>query len=346
LPTIGVPKLYDLSIRFLAAAGTPPAIAERVAKALVLSNLKGVDSHGVMRLPQYLEQIGEGLVVPDSLPVVVRETASTAVVDGQRAFGHWAAEFSTRIALEKAQKHDLAAVTLYNTRHIGRVGEYVEMASEAGFIGFVFCSALPQVAPHGGRGRILGTNPVAIGIPTDDEVPFVLDFATSVLSEGKVRVAQDKGVRLQPGILLDAEGQPSTRPHDLYEGGALLPLGTYKGYGLCLAVQILGSVLAQAGTPLLGGAVVGNGALFMLLRPGAFCDAADLRRQTETLCAAVRSSPVREGFDQILIPGEPEYQAERQRGRDGIPLAEATWRRWREAGLRIGMDAADFEGES
>ena len=337
------PKLHDLSFKFLRKAGAPPAIAERVAQAVVQSSLKGVDSHGVMRLPQYLEHVEEGLVIPDAVPAVVRETASTAVVDGQRGFGHVAAEFSTRIALEKARVHDLAAVTLHNTRHIGRVGEYVEMATDAGFIGFVFCSALSQVAPHGGRDRILGTNPVAIGIPSDGEFPFVLDFATSVLSEGKVRVARDKGIELQPGAILDARGQPSIRPEDLYEGGALLPLGTYKGYGLGLAVQILGSLLAQGGTALINQPTVGNGALFIVLNPGSFCDAADLRAQTEELCDAVKSSSLCDGFDEILIPGEPEYRAERQRGQDGIPIAEATWQRWREAGFSIGMEPADFE---
>jgi LDH2 family malate/lactate/ureidoglycolate dehydrogenase len=343
LPTIGVAKVSDLSFTFLVKAGAPPAVAERVARALVLSSLKGVDSHGVMRLPQYLEQIGKGLVIPGALPEVVHETASTAVVDGQRGFGHWAAEFSMQLVLEKARAQDLAAVTLHNTRHIGRVGEYVEMAIEAGFVGFAFCSAISQVAPHGGRGRVLGTNPVAIGIPTDGAFPFVLDFATSVLSEGKVRVAMDKGIELPPGAILDAQGQPSTRPRDLYEGGALLPLGTYKGYGLCLAVHILGSVLAQGGTALINQPTVGNGALFIALKPGPFCDPAELRRQTKELCAAVRGSPLREGFEEILTPGEPEYRAQRQRERNGIPIADATWRQWREAGLSIGMEPAEFE---
>lgn len=340
---IEVPKLQALSYKFLMKAGAPPAVAERVAEALVLSSLKGVDSHGVMRLPQYLEHIQEGLVIPDALPEIVRETASTAVVDGHRAFGHAVAEFSVQIALEKARAHDLAAVTLQNTRHIGRIGEYVEMAVGAGLVGFCFCSAISQVAPHGGRGRLLGTNPVAIGIPSDGEFPFVLDFATSVLSEGKVRVARDKGVDLPPGAVLDAAGQPSTCPGDLYEGGSLLPLGTYKGYGLSLAVQILGSLLAQGGMALINQPTVGNGALFMALKPGPFCDPVELKRQTEELCEVVRNSPLRDGFDEILLPGEPEYRSERQRARDGVPIADATWQRWLEAGLSIGMEPEDFE---
>jgi uncharacterized oxidoreductase len=256
------------------------------------------------------------------------------------------AQFGLQLALDKAGAHDLAAVTLFNTRHIGRVGEYVEMAIEAGFIGFAFCSALPQVAPHGGRGRILGTNPLAIGIPSDGDFPFMLDFATSVLSEGKVRVAMDKGIDLQPGAILDADGQPSTNPQDLYEGGALLPLGTYKGYGLCLAVQILGSLLAQGGMPLLGHESVGNGALFIVLKPSAFCDPSELRQQMVALCQVVKESPMRDGFEEILTPGEPEYRAERQRAREGIPIAEATWQHWREAGLRIGMVPDDFRVNS
>jgi uncharacterized oxidoreductase len=123
-------------------------------------------------------------------------------------------------------------------------------------------------------------------------------------------------------------------------------LGTYKGYGLSLAVQILGSLLAQGGTALINQPTVGNGALFIVLSPGPFCDPVELKRQTEDLCEAVRNSPLRDGFDEILLPGEPEYRSERQRERDGVPVADATWQRWRDAGLSIGMDPADFEVDS
>jgi uncharacterized oxidoreductase len=342
LPIVDYRELYRLAHKFLCQAGAPDENAARVAHALVLSNLKGVDSHGVMRLPQYLEHIQEGYVIPDALPEVVRETASTAAVDGQRAFGHIVAERATQIALEKAQAHDLAAVTLYNTRHIGRIGEYVEMTTDAGLIGFAFCSAISQVAPHGGRGRILGTNPLAIGIPSDGEYPFVVDYATSALSEGKVRLARDKGVELPPGTILDVRGQPSNRPQDLYDGGALLPLGTYKGYGLNLAIQILGSLLAKGGTPLLDQPTVGNGALIIALCPGAFCDASELRSQTRALTQAVKDSALREGFAEILVPGEPEYRAEQERRAKGIFVADVTWHTVESAGLSIGMTADDF----
>jgi LDH2 family malate/lactate/ureidoglycolate dehydrogenase len=343
LPIVDHHELYRLAHRFLQAAGTPTTDAARVAHALVLSDLKGVASHGVMRLPQYLEQIREGLVVPDAQAQLVRETATTAVVDGQRAFGHVVAEWATHVALDKARAHDLAAVTLYNTRHIGRVGEYVEMAAGAGLIGFAFCSALPQVVPHGGRGRILGTNPLAIGIPSDGQFPVVLDYATSALSEGKVRLARNRGAELPPGIIVDAEGQPSTRPQDLYEGGALLPLGTYKGYALNLIIQLLGSVLAQGGTASLNETAADNAALLIVLSPEPFCDLGELRYQAQSLCETVKGSPLRQGFAEILVPGEPEYRTEQERRAHGIPIDDVTWANLESAGLSIGMTADDFD---
>ena len=342
LPRVTVPRLYDLSCKFLHKAGAPPAIAERVAHALVLTNIKGVDSHGVIRLTQYLDHIREGLVVPDALPEIVQQTANTAVVDGHHAFGHVTAKFAMDVAIQKADDCDLTAVTLYNARHIGRVGEYVEMAIAAGFIGLAFCSALPSVAPYGGRTRNLGTNPIAIGIPSDSEIPFVLDFATSVVAEGKVRFARDKGADLPSGAILDAQGRPSVRPEDFYQGGTLLPLGTYKGYGLSLAVQILGSLLARSGTKLLDQSATGNGALFIVLNPARFCDPTLLREQTKAICEVVKRAPTQEGFAEILVPGEPEYRAERRRRQEGIPLPDGTWNRLVETGISIGMAADDF----
>lgn len=343
MPVIAVQRLYDLSRKFLEKAGAPPAIAGRVADALVLSNIKGVDSHGVIRLTRYLEHIRQGLVVPHALPEVVQQTANTAVVDGQRAFGHVVAKLAMEVAIQKASECDVAAVTLYNTRHIGRVGEYVEMVIDAGYIGLAFCSSRPLVAPYGGKARSLGTNPIAIGIPSDSEIPFVLDFATSVVSAGKVRLAGDKGVDLPPGTILNAAGHPSVRVEDFLQGGSLLPLGTYKGYGLGLAVQIIGSLLAQSGTELLHQPTVGNGALFIVLNPARFCDVPTLRQQTKALGEAMKRVPLREGFAEILVPGEPEYRAERQRRGEGIPLAERTWQHLVETGISIGMAPDDFD---
>jgi len=343
LPVITVQRLYDLSYKFLEKAGAPPAIAQRVAHALVLTNIKGVDSHGVIRLTRYLEHIRQGLVVPDALPEVVQQTANTAVVDGHRAFGHVVAKFAMELAIDKARSCDVTAVTLHNTRHIGRVGEYVEMAVEAGFMGLAFCNSIPSVAPYGGQARSLGTNPIAIGIPSDSPIPFVLDFATSVVAEGKIRLARDKGINLPPGTILDAEGHPSVRPEDFYSGGALLPLGTYKGYGLSLAVEIMGALLAGSGASLLDQPAEGNGALLIVLNPARFCDPVLLRQQTQALCEAMKKVPVQEGFAEILVPGEPEYRAECQRRKEGIPLAKDTWQHLLEAGISIGMTADDFQ---
>lgn len=343
MPLIPVDRLHALSREMLGRAGTPQDIAQCVARALVTSNVKGVDSHGVIRVPQYLDLVRKGEIAPATRPATVQESECTAVVDGQRAFGQLTARYAMDIAIEKARQHGVAAVTLRNSRHIGRVGEYVEMAIEVGFLGLAWCSAGPIVAPYGGKGRILGTNPVAIGIPTAGEYPFVLDFATSVVSEGKLRVAKHKGLTLPPGTILDPEGRPSVCVDDFYRGGALLPLGAYKGYGLSLAVQIIGTLLAGSGMVAGERPAHDNGALFVVLDPGRFCDPARFREEAAALCRAVKRVPLQDGFGEILIPGEPEYLAERERWENGIPLAEDTWRLLAEAALALGLSPDAFQ---
>jgi uncharacterized oxidoreductase len=343
MPTFTVERLHRFSSAVLMKAGAPQGIADRVATGLVLSNLKGVDSHGVIRLIQYVVFVDEGMIVPAAEPEVLNETPTTAVIDAHQGFGHVAAEFAAKIAIRKAKESGVSTVTLRHTRHIGRLGEYVEMAIEAGQVGMAVCSAGPFVAPHGGARRALGTNPIAIGLPSDMESPYVMDFATAVYSEGKVRVYRELGKTLPEGIIIGPEGQPSTNPEALYAGGSLLPIGAYKGYALSLTIELLGALLAGGGTALIhpltqGTSTFGNGSVFIMLDLARFCDPREFRADVAASCTAIKQTPLREGFQEILVPGEPEYRAEKTRRASGIPIPDPVWDSLRKLAEELGVE--------
>ncbi len=340
MPTVHAAQLTSFVARIFQAAGAPPDAAELVAASLVKSNLAGHDSHGVVRVIQYLASMAQGEMDAQARPTLVRETPVTATVDGNRGFGQLAAHFAASLALEKAQAQGLGAVALAHAGHIGRVGEWVEMAGQAGFIGLAWCNGGRPggiVAPFGGAERRLGTNPVAAAVPLPGEPPLVMDFATSVVAEGKVRIARNSGKPIPEGWILDREGRPSTRPQDLYDGGVLLPAAGHKGYGLSLLVELLGGVLTGAGCPIFPGYVMNNGVLFLVLDPGVFRPREAFDADVRRLVEAVRSTRPAPGFQEVLLPGEPERRTAQERQAQGIPMDETTWQGLLEAGARFGV---------
>ena len=307
----------------LSALGSFPDHAEIVARHLVLANLVGHDSHGVFRLPQYADFRDRGHVDPAARPAVERQTAATAVVDGRGAWGHAVAEFATELAAAKAAGAGMAAVGVRNAFHIGRAGAYAVMLAERGLIAQLFCSAEGSsfIAPWGGAERRLATNPIAIAIPTGGE-PILVDMTTSVVAEGKVKLARTAGRQLPAGWILDKDGEPSTDPEALYAGGTLLPLGgsvAHKGYGLSVIVDLLGSVL-PGGVPGAMGPVLHNNFLLQALDPAAFIDRGAMHAMQERYFAYLRSSRPRAGVTEILLPGEPERRSAAERQANGIPL--------------------------
>src|SRR5713101_5637925 len=229
--------LHSLARRLFIAAGTPPHIADAVAAILVNANLAGHDSHGVLRVPAYLASIEKGGIDPASEPEVVKETVGTLQIDGKNGFGHFTARQAMWQAIEKAKQSDLCVVSLVRTGHIGRLGEYAEMAARAGCISIVTCGGGgpgSRIVPYGGARGALGTNPIAIGAPTGGEAPFLIDMATSMIAEGKIQVARSRGADLPPGCIVDRNGGPSISTADFYDGGFLLPFGGHKGYALSL----------------------------------------------------------------------------------------------------------------
>jgi len=301
----------------------------------------GHDSHGVIRIPSYLRKISDGQIVPQAQPEVVRETPTTALIDGHWAFGQMVAARGMEIAIAKAQEQNMAAVGMFHCPHIGRVGEYPAMAAQQGMIGLTVCNSGPpggNVAPFGGRKPFFSTNPLALAVPAGEHSPLLLDFATSVVAEGKVRVARNRGKQIPEGWIIDSEGRASTDPRDLYEGGALLPFGRHKGYGLALFVDILGGILTGAGCTSMPDYDGGNGTFLMTIDPRTFRPLADFKAYVDQLFTAIKEVSLAPDVEEILIPGEIEYRTQAQREREGIFVEEVTWAQIAEAAQRLEVD--------
>ena len=321
--------LTDFVRELFLAAGAPETSARLVARSLVTTNLTGHDSHGVIRAPQYLEAIKDGRLNPAASPVVEQETDVITLVDGRHTFGQVVADFGIRAAIAKAEVKGIAATGLKNAQHVGRLGEWVERAAQRNLIGLGFCNGGTPgglVTPFGGAGRLMGTNPFAAAVPVEDGAPIVVDFATSVVAEGKVRLALNRGEKLAEGRIQDKDGVASTDPADLYRGGALLPMGEHKGSGLSFLMELLGGILLAQGSPKFTDyGKFRNGVLLIVLAVEAFRPLEPFLAQSRELSELFKASPAAPGVDEVLLPGEPERRTTLQRLREGIPVDETTW---------------------
>ncbi|MGH7186856.1 MAG: Ldh family oxidoreductase, partial [Pseudomonadota bacterium] len=332
-----VDTLTDVTRRIAAAMGTPPPIAAAVAEMLVGANLAGHDSHGVLRIPADLQSIEAGEIVPAAEPVILRETPGTLTIDGRSGFGHYTARWVMARLLEKARHADICCANLINHTHIGRLGEYAEQAARAGAIGIVMYGRTGVgrggTAPYGGAASALSTNPIAAGVPTGDDVPFILDYATSKIAQGKVQVARSKGHDLPPGALIDKHGHPSVNPADYFEGGVLLPFGEHKGYALSLLIALLtglsGHFDMQRATV--------SGVFMQAITISAFAPLEAYQRGVRAVLNAVKSTPPAPGFSEVLAPGEPEYRARVDRLAHGIELPATTYREIEQCALKLGV---------
>jgi hydroxycarboxylate dehydrogenase B len=341
MPTIDAVRLESTATRIFEALGAPAGDAAWVAHLLVLANLRGHDSHGVIRVPQYAEAVKKGTVDPKSPVTVAAETPVTARLDGGRGFGQVVARRGMEMAMAKAKASGLAAVSLSRTGHVGRLADYVEMAAREGLVGMLWVNAVHglNVAPWGGAARRLGTNPHAIGIPGTDGPAMVLDFATSVVAEGKMRVKKNRKQQAPAGWFIDAQGRPATDPEIFYGDpvGSLLTAGEHKGYGLSLAVEILGGVLSGTGPAGPPPGVFANGTLMMCLDVERFVPLPEFHKQVAALFGWVKSAPLAQGSREVLIPGEPEARLEAERRRDGVPVEDETWNQIERVGAELGL---------
>ncbi len=317
----------------LRRAGVPEEAARQTASVLVASDVRGIASHGVARLDYYVTMIEEGFIDCRATPAVVRESATTALLDGCNGLGQPAGVRAMNMAMDKAAKHDLGMVTVRRSNHYGIAGFYAMLALERDMIGISLTNTHPTVAPTRGRAATYGTNPIAIAVPAGGS-PFVLDMATSVVPRGKVEVAERRGEPLAEGWALDESGSMTTSPASAL-AGALLPLGGleqtsgYKGYGLAMAIELLAAVLpgAEYG-PLVTtmwnpGRLSNLGQFFMAINVAAFDDVAAFRSRAADLMRRIKATPRAAGAAEILVAGEKEERAALDSRQRGVRLESA-----------------------
>ena len=329
-------------------AGSEAAEAEQVAANLVMANLSGHDSHGVGMVPRYVDAVLEGGLNPNTGVKVVLDTGPLLNLDGQRGYGQITGVQAMQMGIERAKQYGVCTVALSRSHHLGRIGHFAEMAVAEGLVAlhFVNVKSRPVVAPWGGADGRYGTNPVCIGVPIKGREPFVLDFATSRVAQGKMRVAHNLGKTVEPGFLIDEKGHPSTDPGVVVvpQGGglfgALMPFGEHKGSGLAMACELLGGALTGGGTwhqPTTTARAVTNSMLTILINPAKLGTQSALETEALAFVEWLRAGPVAPGFEAVQMAGEPERAARLQRAKDGIAIDPETWNELRQAGQKVGV---------
>jgi uncharacterized oxidoreductase len=331
VPTLPADVLTRFATSLFEAAGVPADEAALVATSLVDANLAGHDSHGVIRVVQYVKALHGGLLKGGVTLKILARTPAVLTCDGQWGLGQVQAHRLLDALAPVAREVGLAAGTLMRCGHVGRLGEYGEKAAGLGFVLFATVNNHGfgrAVAPPGGKSGRIATNPICFGVPGDE--PVVLDIGTSVCAEGKVRVAFNKGERVPEGWLLDADGRPTTDPATFYADppGTILPLGaaqSYKGFGLGLVLDMLAGGLSGAPCSRPGvGPRSANAVVFVLFDPARFAGVEHFRREVGDLVANVRSSPAVEGAS-VQLPGDPERAQRLRRGKEGLAIDDGTW---------------------
>lgn len=337
--TIQVEKLVAFVGDIFVRSGSSKDEAGRIAKYLTTANLTGHDSHGVIRVPRYVAWVKDGSIVPDQTIKLTVDTPSIVVVDGQYGFGQTVGPQAVAIGIKKAKANGLAAVAVRNTGHIGRVGDWAEMAAAEGIVSIHHVNAAGSilVAPYGGIERRFSTAPYCVGVPRKDAPPIVLDFATSHVAEGKVLVASRGGKKLPAGALIGPDGYTSEDPHLLYgdytpdgvrdhsQGkGAIRAFGDHKGSGLALMCELLGGALTGNGATS-EGRKFSNGSLSFYIDPDKFDTAGFFDAEVTRYIDFVKTTQPAAGHDAVLVPGEPEAAMRAERTKNGIPLSEDTW---------------------
>jgi uncharacterized oxidoreductase len=333
-------ELRAVCARILQALGSDASEAHAVADNLVLANLSGHDSHGVGMLPRYVDAVLEGGLLPNTGVRVALDAGTLVALDGQRGFGQVVGAQAMQMGIARAQQHGSCIMTLSQAHHLGRIGHWAEMAVAQGLVAIHFVNVLsrPIVASWGGADGRFGTNPCCIGVPIEGQEPFLLDFATSRVAQGKMRVAHNEGRQVEPGYLIDQQGHPTTDPGVVVVPkpgsagaslfGALLPFGEYKGYGLAVACELLGGALTGSGTmhrPADTRRAVYNGMLTILIDPKRLGTQAAFASEALAFVEWLRQGPVAPGADGVQIAGEPERACRQARERDGIAVDAVTW---------------------
>lgn len=346
MPTLQASQLKQFAAAIFAAIGTSSAQAEIVADSLVSANLAGHDSHGVMRIPEYISWVEQGSVNLGPKPSIDKSTESFAVLDGDWGWGQVIGRMAADLAAEKAAASGVAIVFGRNSCHLGRAGEYPELLAHRGLVSLMLLNthgAGRLVAPFGGIERRLSANPICVGIPCKDRPPIVVDLSTCAIAEGKLRNMRAMGQLVPPGCILDAEGRESNNADDFYgpPPGALLPFGAHKGFALSLAADILAGALSGAGCSRPGAIRVGNSFMLVAIDVAMVREIEAFAKDVLDLVEFVKSSKLSEGSTEILVPGEPETRLREKRSLGGIPIHESIWNSITDVANRYGVPVSE-----
>jgi len=335
----------------LTAHGVPKKDAATVAACLVRADLRGVDTHGLVRLPGYLERVRRGLINAKPKLAPKRASPVAAGLDGQNGFGFVVGTRAMAEAMAIARKAGIGIVAARRSNHFGMAASYVLQALEAGFVSFVFTNAARSMPPWGGKEALLGTSPFAAGAPGGKLAPLVLDMSPAVAARGKIRIAEKRGEGIPLGYALDAAGRPTTDPTEALKG-VVLPIGGPKGSGLSMLMDVFSGVIS-------GAAYAGDvrdqyktfdrpqnvGHFFMAMKPDLFVSKREYRARMDTLVGRVRACPKAEGFDEILMPGEIESREEESRRKRGIPYGQGEVEALQKEAERAGVAHLEVSGE-
>ena len=332
-------SLREFATQVFVKAGLPPRDAATEAEVLVWANLRGVDSHGVLRIPSYVSSIEKGGMNPTPNVQVTVDTPARSLIDADWAFGPVVTTLAMERAISKARSMGIGWVLIRNTTHQGAMGYYTLMAAKAGLAGIAAVCSPPNMAPFGARAPGVHNSPLSIAVPGDRRRPLILDMATSVAAGGKISLAIDKGVEIPEGWALDREGNAAIDPRQV---AALLPTGSYKGSGLAMMLECLSSLFV--GNPLVARRLSGKS-----IRPGTqnsfvaaidiamFTDLETYQTDVDELVGLVKGLPRADGVDEIFVPGEPEDQAYDTRVEHGIPLPDGTARNLSSVAEKLGI---------
>ena len=329
---MGFATLERFMVDVFEALGVPEEDARICADVLITSDKKGIDSHGVNRLKStYYDRLRAGLQSPVTKIEIVREGPTTALIDGNRGMGHVIAKRAMSLCIEKARKFGMGMVAVRNSTHYGIAGYYAEMAAEAGMIGITGTNARPSVALTFGSENMLGTNPLTIGFPTDEEFPFILDCATSITQRGKIEVYARIGKEVSDGLVIDSDGNSMTDANEILTAltkgeASFLPLGGlgeetggYKGFGYSTVVEVLSAAL-QGGAFLKALTGVNLGHFVIVADISAFTEPESFMETAGEIMRTLRGSRRLEGQDRIYTAGEKEHLAWLERREKGVPL--------------------------
>ena len=347
MPVIALPRLQAAMRLLVRGFGSSEAEVEAVAANLIEANLMGHDSHGIGMLPRYAQAYLQGGLKPNMHVSTVLDGGALLRLDGNAGFGQVIGREAMALGIARAQEHGSCIVALGNAHHLGRIGAWAEQAAAAGLVSLHFVNVISRgiVAPFGGADARFGTNPFCAGVPLRGREPVILDLATSVIAQGKTRVAMNKGELVPPEHLIDDRGRPTLEPRYAVVPpfGALLTFGGHKGYGLALMCELLGGALAAGMTQRDHDSSqkrILNGMFSVLVDPATLGDRNAFEQEAQAFLDWVKASPPREGFDAVQVAGEPERAKRQQRTAGGVPVDATTWQEILDAAGTLGVDPA------